>query len=345
MSLRNTFSDAIKNNNKINSIVYFGGGGNIVLRALVSYISIKYGISYGISEDSQYNWIAECGFTYSYNRMSLYERLKFVSSLPIAMTYRPNIILAVDCRYGGYTAPDIEAIYDFNTCEKLDINLSFSDISIEDAIDFRTLFKEQEAVASTVMQSSDFQRYLDYETDLSLTDKFIKMDISQNINIRNSLLYKDKSSGRTLLIYTSGDFVLDTFVAAKNIFNVEKFKIEEKNFNKLFTHPLMSEITGKVPVIMDIKSILILNIFSDRPLYLSYYELALRWVSSLEDNVYDGEVVDLFAYIPLENIRKEPSAKYFLTSFGKPISFDKNIKENIKLRLTNKILSGKVLPK
>ena len=143
-------------------------GGHIVLRAIVAYLSIKYNLSYGISEDSKYNWITECGFTYLYNRMSLYERLYFVNKLPVALLYKPNMLLSVDCRYRGYIAPDVIATYDFDTCEEIDKEFTFSDIILENAIDFRTLFKEQNAVASTTLQSSQFQQYPDYTTDLNL---------------------------------------------------------------------------------------------------------------------------------------------------------------------------------
>lgn len=330
---------------KPNTIVYLGGGGNIVLRAFVSYLGLKYGLTYGVSEDSKLNWISECGFIYRYNRMSLYERIKFVKSLPLAMKYRPHKVLEVDCRYNGFTAPDVLAVYNYDTCEKVEMPIKLEDLDMEDLIDFREFFIEKTAVSSRTIQSSRFQSYADYETDIGIVERFIKMNPSKNINIRNSLLYRDKETNMTYLIYTEGDFVLHTEVAASGIFKREVFEIQEENFNKLFTHPGMSDRVGEVPLIMDIKSILILNILAYRPLYLSYYELALRWVITLEDNKYEGNVVDLFSYIPLENIRKEPNARHFITSFGKPLSFDKNTQNNIKLFLTNKLLSGKVLPR
>ena len=343
------FDDFIKNrineNKQIRSIAYFGAGSNIVLRALVSYLCLKYDLSYGISLDSQYNWISECGFTYMYGRMSMYERYHFVCRLPVAMKYRPNKILEADCRKIGFVPPEVIAAYNFDTTARISKEYDLSQLSLEDTIDFCSLFVEQSPIGSTTLQPSKFTKYPDYQTDMDLTDKFIAMDPGLNINIRNSLLYYDKELDARVLLVTSGDFLLQAVVAAKGVFTKEQIMIKEENFNKLSRHPELYNTAGDIPLVMDLEAILILLIFSYKPLYLSYYELALRWVSNMEDNVYNNETVDLFSYIPLEEIRKEANSRYFISSFGKPLSFDKNTQKNIVLRITNKFMAGKELPK
>lgn len=345
--LENYVLNEIHKNPNINSIVYGGNGGHIVLRSIISYLYMKYNLTYGISTNSLYTWLSDCNYTYYYKRMSLYERLNFVTHLPLAMKYLFKVDIDVNCRLHSYTTPRIINIYDYDTCEKInDIgDLTLGSFDFDDFIDFRTFFNDKNTVVSTTLQSNKYQKYTDYTTDLQLVDKFIKMDISANINIRNSIIVKDTKNNRRLLLHTDGDFILHTEVAATGIFKRTSFDIPENKFKYLFTHNELKSRVGKIPQVLDPKMILILNIFAQRPLYLSYFELALRWVSLLDENIYEGEVMDLFSFIPLDTIRNSETSRYFISSFGNPLSFDINNKSNIQLLLTNKFMSGKELPK
>lgn len=344
--LDDMIQECISHNPSITKIAYFGDCGRIELRAIVAYICLKYNLKYAIADHSEYTWISECNFTYMYGKMSLYERLLYVTGLPLAMKYRPNYTIDVDCRFIDFRAPDVIAAYDFETCEEITKKFSLSDFAMDDFIDYRAMFLEQQHVCSMTPRSNDFTKYDDYATDRKLVDKFISMDKNRNINICNSVLVRDKESDRTVLLLTEGDFSLNTLIESNGVFSIEQFVIEEKTFNKLFSHPQLSTKVGGIPIVLDLYSILILHLFASRPLYLSYYDIALRWVVPLTDNINkDGDVINIFDYISLRQIRSEDESRYFISAFGKPLNFNRSIKQNVVLKLTNRFMSGKEIPR
>lgn len=315
-------------------ITYSGFEGFSELRYIVPYLYLKYGLEFTYT-DSLVMWTTHSQYIYLYNRLSLYERLRFVQNLPEAFCYNINkLYKSVECRLQSYTAPSIVAIYDFETCEEVDITVNWR----EDVfVDFRDFFIEKEPIVEDTKINVNHETFSDYATDKMLVDKFMKMDIDRYITIKNSILMKREN--KFYLVHTKGDFSLETVLQIKNVIPVSQYTIDEVNFHCIYNHPILKKVVGEVKPAYSIESRLLTFLFEGNPSIMSYYERALRWCSILED-----EEIDIFKRIPLATIRQQPTSKYFISCFGNPLSFKKQLKANVILNVTNKIMEGKRLP-
>lgn len=315
-------------------ITYSGFEGFSELRYIVPYIYLKYGLEF-IYTDSLVMWTTHSQYIYLYNRLSLYERLCFVQNLPEAFCYNINkLYKSVECRLQSYTAPSIVAIYDFETCEEVDITVNWRE---DIFVDFRDFFVEKEPIVEDTKINVNHETFSDYATDKMLVDKFMKMDIDRYITIKNSILMK--RDNKLYLVHTKGDFSLETVLQIKNVIPVSQYTIDEVNFHCIYNHPILKKVVGEVKPAYSIESRLLTFLFEGNPSTVSYYERALRWCSILED-----EEIDIFKRIPLATIRQQATSKYFISCFGNPLNFKKQLKANVILNVTNKIMEGKRLP-
>lgn len=315
-------------------VAYSGLEGFEELRYIVSYLYLKYGLEF-IFPDSLLFWMADSKYIYLYNRLSLYERLHFVQSLPEAFCYNiMKMLKRVDCRLQSYTTPSIEAVYDFETCEEADVSVDWRKDTF---IDFREFFIEKEPIMKDATANVDYETFSDYATDKKIVDKFIKMDSNRYITIKNSILMSQND--KLYLVHTKGDFSLDVVLQIQNIIPNSHYTINETDFYCIYSHPILKKIVGEVKPACSVDAVLIASLFDRNPFMLSYYERALRWCRILEE-----EEINFFQKISLADIRQQPTSKYFFSCFGNPLNFDKQIKGNVPLKVTNKIMEGKRLP-
>ena len=317
-----------------NKITYSGFEGFADLRYIVSYLYLKYKIEF-VYPYSLLTWLTDSEYIYLYNRLSLFERLKFVQSLPEAFCYDiKKSYKQVDCRMRSYSTPKVIAVYDFSTCEEVSLSVDWEN---DIFVDFRELFIDKTPIISDITVNVDFKSFKDFDTDKMLVDKFIKMDISKYITIKNSILLNRDNT--LYLVHTKGDFSVETILQVQNVIQNLPFNIEEVNFHRIYTHPIFKEVVGDVKPAYSIDVRLLSFLFNNNPSMLSYYERSLRWCRILEE-----ENIDIFKEIKLETIRKEPTSRYFISCFGNPLNFSKQSKTNVVMRVTNKIMEGKRLP-
>lgn len=323
----------VKNEAKLNKniLTYSGIDGCTEQRILIPYFTLKYNLT-PMFYQSFISWCEEYNYTYFYGRMSLYERILFVKNLPLAMRYSVKSDISIDCRLIGFRFPKILHIYNYETCNEVDIDIDLSTTSL---IDYRTFFKNQSSV-----NIDNYNKSEDEDINRMLIDKFINMSKSENINIRNSViaLYNNLK----YVIYTEGDFILDVILQADTIFPKIKSEIPEKKFGKLHSHPLFKNKVGSIKPVYDLEVPLFLSLFPNECKYLSYFESALRWCKILEDNIDEkGNLIDIFEHLPLETIRNEKQGRYFISSFGNPLNFCSNNKKDITLYLSEKVMKGR----
>lgn len=315
-------------------IAYSGLEGFEELRYIVSYLYLKYGLEF-IFPDSLLVWMTNSKYIYLYNRLSLYERLHFVQSLPEAFCYNiMKLLKRVDCRLQSYSTPSIEAVYDFETCEEVDISVDWRKDTF---LDFREFFIEKEPIMKDFTINVNHETFSDYATDKKIVDKFIKMDSNKYITIKNSILMSRED--KLYLVHTKGDFSLDVVLQIQNIIPNSHYTIKETDFYCIYSHPILKKVVGEVKPACSVDVVLLATLFERNPFMLSYYERALRWCRILEE-----EEIDLFQEISLATIRQQPTSRYFFSCFGNPLNFNKQIKVNVPLRVTNKIMEGKRLP-
>lgn len=315
-------------------ITYSGFESFSDLRYVVPYLYLKYGLEF-IYPDSLLTWTTNSNYIYLYNRLSLYERLRFVQKLPEAFCYNiDKLFQRVDCRLKSYTTPSIVAVYDFETCEEVEISINWTKDTF---VDFREFFIDKEPIVADTKINVNHENFADYETDKMLVDKFMKMDIDKYITVKNSILMS--RDGKLYLVYTKGDFSLDVILQIQNVIPISQYTIDEVNFYRIYSHPILKKVVGEVKPAYSIEVRLLSFLCNENPSTLSYYERALRWCSIMED-----EDIDIFKEISLATIRQQPTSKYFISCFGNPLNFSKQVKANVPLKVTNKIMEGKRLP-
>lgn len=315
-------------------IVYSGLEGFEDLRYIVSYLYLKYDLEF-VYQDSLLTWVTNSKYIYAYNKLSLYERLCFVQSLPEAFCYNiMKMLKRVNCRLQSYTTPSVIAVYDFETCEEADITVNWK---TDTFVDFREFFIEKEPIVEGRPSNNNHTTFADYETDKMLVDKFMKMDINKYITIKNSILMRQND--KLYLVYTEGDFCLDVVLQIQNVIPTSRYTIKEVDFHCIYSHPILKKVVGEVKPAYSVDVHLLLELFDRNPYMLSYYEKALRWCRTIEE-----EEIDIFKEISLASIRQQPTSKYFFSCFGNPLNFSKQVKANVPLKVTNKIMEGKQLP-
>lgn len=312
-------------------ITYSGIDGCVEQRFLIPYFVLKYNLK-PMFYRSFISWCEEYHYLYFYGKMSLYERIAFVKNLPIAMRYFVKSDIQVDCRLLGFKFPKVLNIYNYETCEEVDVNI---DLSKDRLIDYRTLFKNQTSFHPNGCTKSE-----DEAVNKMLVDKFIAMNKSKNINIRNSVIVLHDNC--KYIVYTEGDFILNVLLQGVKTFPKINSDIPEKMFGKLHSHPLLKDKVGYIKPVYDLEVPLLLSLFPKDCLYLSYFEAALRWCKNLEDNKDNkGNIINLFDYLSLEHLRDEEKGRYFISSFGKPLNFTSFNKKDTILYLKQNIMKGR----